>query len=536
MSLHPNPVIDSDFPDPDIIRVGDTYYMASTTMYFMPGGDILRSCDLVHWEFVGHVFETLEDTPAHCLEDGQQIYGQGMWAPSLRFHEGTFYLTFSCNDTHKSLLFRAEDPTGPWRRAEMGGFFYDASLFFDDDGRVYIAHGNTTLRITELDAKTWGPKHGGLNRIVAIDRPGQRLGYEGSHLYKHNGKYYLFTCHMPLDGKFLKTEDCFLADSLTGIFRKKTILDDDIGGRGFGVAQGGMVDTPEGDWYAFMFLDRGALGRSPVIMPMGFDSEGFPVLGDNGRVPLTVSPAGGNRRYTPLNGSDVFRYEPDRDGRVRLAPFWQFSHNPDPDGWEILPRQGIFRLTTRRISPNLILARNTLTQRCTGAKSSAWVTLNGSGLKEGDFAGICAYQGCYGAIALARRETGLQIVMMGRFGTEPGNQGEFDYARSPVEYAAVHTDRAMATLRVDTDFSLDAASFSYLDEAGGWKPLGIVQRLFFKLDLFTGCRFGLFCYSTAQPGGKADFRDFCFQDPRCGSGSNACSEARDASMAFGQGK
>ena len=97
-----NPVINSDFPDPDIIRVGDTYYMASTTMYFMPGGDILRSWDLVHWEFVGHVFETLEDTPAHRLEEGRQIYGQGMWAPSLRFHEDVFYLTFSCNLTHKS--------------------------------------------------------------------------------------------------------------------------------------------------------------------------------------------------------------------------------------------------------------------------------------------------------------------------------------------------------------------------------------------------------------------------------------------------
>ena len=149
MSLHPNPVIDSDFPDPDIIRVGDTYYMASTTMYFMPGGDILRSYDLVHWELVGHIFETLEDTPAHCLEDGRQIYGQGMWAPSIRFHKGIFYLTFACNDTHKSLLFSASDPAGPWQRVEMDGFFYDASLFFDDDGRVYIAHGNTTLRITE---------------------------------------------------------------------------------------------------------------------------------------------------------------------------------------------------------------------------------------------------------------------------------------------------------------------------------------------------------------------------------------------------
>lgn len=511
MVQYPNPVINADFPDPDIIRVGDTYYMASTTMYFMPGGDILRSYDLVHWEFVGHVFDTLEDTPAHCLEDGKQIYGQGMWAPSLRFHKGTFYLAFSCNDTHKSLLFRACDPAGPWQRVEMGGFFYDASLFFDDDGRVYIVHGNTALRITELDTESWRPKPGGLNRIVAVDQPGQHLGYEGSHLYKHGGKYYLYTCHMPLDGKFLKTEDCFLADSLTGIFRKKTILDDNMGYRSSGVAQGGMVDTPEGDWYAFMFQDRGALGRSPVIMPMGFDREGFPVLGDCGRVPSAVAPAGGDngQQYAPLNGSDDFRS--DEDGTMRLAPFWQFSHNPDPKGWAILPQEGIFRLTARRTSPNLLLARNTLTQRCVGPRSSAWVTLNGSGLNEGDFAGICAYQSCYGAIALTKRENRFQIVMMGRPSTEPGNRGEFDYAKPPVEYAVARIDKSMVTLRVDTDFSTDTASFSYLGEVGGWKPLGIVQRLSFKLDLFTGCRFGLFCYSTVRPGGKADFSDFRFQ-------------------------
>ena len=283
-----NPVINSDFPDPDIIRVGDTYYMASTTMYFMPGGDILRSSDLVHWEFVCHAFGRLEENSAHCLEDGQQIYGQGMWAPSLRWHDGTFYLTFSCNDTHTSLLFQAENPAGPWRRQEMGGFFYDASLFFDDDGRVYIVHGNTQLRVTELETDTWGPKPGGLDRIIVTDCPGQTLGYEGSHLYKKDGRYYLFTCHMPRGSKFLKTEDCFLADSLPGPWRGKNILDGNMGYRDFGVAQGGMVDTPEGDWYAFMFQDRGPLGRAPVIMPMTFDAEGFPILGDHGRVPKLV--------------------------------------------------------------------------------------------------------------------------------------------------------------------------------------------------------------------------------------------------------
>lgn len=517
MEQYFNPVINSDFPDPDIIRVGDTYYMASTTMYLMPGGDILRSYDLVHWEFVGHVFDWLEDNPAHCLENGRQIYGLGMWAPSLRYHKGTFYLTFACNDTHKSLLFLADDPAGPWRRVEMGGFFYDSSLFFDDDGRVYIVHGNTTLRITELETETWGVKSGGLDRVVVQDKPGQRLGYEGSHLYKHNQKYYLFTCHMPDGSRYLKTEDCFLADSLEGPFRGKNILDDNMCYRNYGVAQGGMVDTPEGDWYAFMFHDRGPLGRAPVIMPMSFDSEGFPVLGDHGRVPQTVHPTRMDMSdsYASLNGSDDFRYVPDANGRVRLAPFWQFSHNPDPEGWSVTARPGAFRLTTKRTSPNLILARNTLTQRCVGPKCAAWVTLDGTGLQDGDYAGICAYQSCYGAIALTRRDGVYYLVMMGRPADNETTDGDGDFERLPVEYEAVPAPDPVVTLRADADFSHepDTACFSYRAPDGAWKPLGVPQRLYYKLDLFIGYRFGLFCYSTLQPGGAADFSYFRYQGP-----------------------
>ena len=521
-----NPVINSDFPDPDIIRVGDTYYMASTTMYFMPGGDILRSSDLVHWEFVCHAFGRLEENSAHCLEDGQQIYGQGMWAPSLRFRDGVFYLTFACNDTHKSLLFKALDPVGPWERLEMGGFFYDSSLFFDDDGRVYIVHGNTQLRITELETGTWGPKPGGLDRVIVTDCPGQTLGYEGSHLYKKDGRYYLFTCHMPQGSKFLKTEDCFLADSLSGPWRGRNILDDNMGYRDFGVAQGGMVDTPEGDWYAFMFQDRGPLGRAPVVMPMTFDGEGFPVLGDNGRVPQLVSPVrtGGVPACAPLNGSDDFRYVPDEKGAIHLAHFWQFSHNPDPEGWSVTAQPGAFRLTSRRTSPNLILARNTLTQRCVGPQSAAWVTLDGSGLGEGDYAGICAYQGCYGAIALTRRNGAYWLVMLGRPADDSRIEGDFDFGRSPVEYAQVPAARPVVTLRVNADFSCepDTAEFFYLVQEGVWRSIGIRQQLHFKLDLFTGCRFGLFCYSTLEPGGTADFSEFHFQGPDGEDGQGKC--------------
>ena len=150
MKKKENPVLYSDFPDPDIIRVEDTYYMASTTMHFMPGCDILRSYDLMNWEFVTHAYEMLEDISEHRLEGGKHIYGQGMWAPSLRYHEGIFYICFTANDTQKTYLLTAHDPAGPWKVDHIEGFYHDSSLFFDEDGKVYIVYGNTELYLTQL--------------------------------------------------------------------------------------------------------------------------------------------------------------------------------------------------------------------------------------------------------------------------------------------------------------------------------------------------------------------------------------------------
>ena len=143
-----NPIIWADYPDPDIIRVEDTYYMVSTTMHFMPGCVILRSYDLIHWEVATHVYNALDDTPGQKLEGEKQIYGKGMWAASLRYHKGKFYVCFVANDTHETYLFTASDINGSWERQIVEGFYHDCSLLFDDE-RVYIIYGNTEIHLTE---------------------------------------------------------------------------------------------------------------------------------------------------------------------------------------------------------------------------------------------------------------------------------------------------------------------------------------------------------------------------------------------------
>ena len=511
METKRNPVIYSDFPDPDIIRVGDTYYMASTTMHFMPGCDILRSYDLMNWEFAAHAYETLDDTKGHRLEGTEQIYGQGMWAPTLRYHDGTFYICFTANDTHKTYLLMAQNPEGPWKKQTIKGFYHDSSLFFDDDGSVYIVYGNKELYLTELDPELKGPLEGGLCRLLVEDVDNVHLGYEGSHLYKKDGRYYLFPCHIPAYGNAWKSEDCFMADSLTGEFKGKCMIDDDMGYHRLGVAQGGMVDTPDGEWYAFMFQDRGALGRAPLIMPLHFDEEGFPVAGADGKVPefVKVPSTRPGYQYQPLNGDDDFIYTPDDDGTIHLKPFWQFNHNPVGTLWSVTERRGAYRLYSGRICSGLAYGYNTLTQRTSGPESAAWVTVDASRLKDGDYAGICAFTGCYGAVALTKEKGRYYIVMLGKPAQNETVFGDSDFLEPAKEYERVAIGSEAATLKIHTDFTdmRDEASCFYLSN-GEWNRIGVRQKQYFKMDHFTGCRFGLFLFSTKQTGGYADFMQF----------------------------
>ncbi|HBY32406.1 MAG TPA: acetyl xylan esterase, partial [Clostridiales bacterium] len=392
-----NPILKMDFPDPDVIYVDGVYYMISTTMHFLPGGQILRSYDLLHWEHAAYVFDHLDSTDAQCLAEDKYIYGKGMWAASLRYHKGTFYVVFVCNDTQKTYLYRAEKIEGPWRKSEIEGFYHDCSLLFDDDDRIYIAYGNRQIYLTELNGDLTGPKEGGLHRLIVQDSDEARLGYEGSHLYKINGRYYLFFIHS-LKERWRRVEACFSSDSPEGEFTGGDIFDDDMGFRDSGVAQGGIVCGVDGIWNAILFQDSGAVGRIPVVVPVTWEN-GRPVFGIDGKAPreltLPVSekcPAkNGEYEYSPLIDSDDFHYGfqwgemPDensggketykrRYGTFGLRSIWQFNHEPDLDLVSRDEKEGKLWITTDKICTDLNHAGNTLTQRMIYPGCSAEIT------------------------------------------------------------------------------------------------------------------------------------------------------------------
>jgi len=468
-----NPIIWADYPDPDIIRVNDIYYMCTTTMHVFPGGEILRSRDLLHWEHCAYAYEALGEHPGQRLDDGKGIYGQGMWAGCLRHHGGLFHLVFMCNDTHSAYYFTAEKAEGPWKRRPMAGFYHDPSVLFDDDGRVYIAYGNREIHLTELESDLSAPKAGGLNRVILRDAC-QGLGWEGSHLYKLNGKYYLFGIHWP-KGR-CRSEGCFVADSLDGEFRGGEILAQSFHGRGDSPAQGGIVQTPEGGWYLLVFQDHGAVGRIPVLAPMRWAND-FPVV-----PPLPTSFECEEAQLMPLVESASLR-----DG---IGSVWQWNHEPH---WELIRQdENGLRLTTDRLVERLPQSVNTLTQRAFGPGCAVEVTVDGAALNAGDFAGLCALQGCFGQIAFTREESGYALAMT----THEGEQ------------ARVTWPYATAKLRAEFDFSVDRVRFYYY--SNGWQPLGDAHQLYYRLDHFMGVRAGLFCYSTEQAGGSAVFTDFVY--------------------------
>lgn len=498
-----NPVMKGDFPDPDIIRVDDTYYMCSTTMYYMPGGALFRSYDLINWEFVTHVYETLEDTPRENLDGEQNAYSNGMWAPCLRYHNGKYYVVFVANDTHKTYCFTADKPEGPWTKGYIEGFYHDCSLLWDDDGRVYIVHGNREIRLTELKPDLSAPMPGGFNEIIIKDAPGPFLGYEGSHIYKINGKYYIFFIHGCAE-EWVRIEAAFMADDIKGPWVGKDVIRYRLPGT-TGVAQGGIVDTPDGKWYGFIFADHGAVGRIPNVVPMHFDETGFPVF-DTPAEEIETESTRPDYVYDELFKSDNFDYTPDENGRVKLDDVWEFNHNPKNDYWQVLDNQ--FILTTEKLSRTVEFARNTLTQRTYLPKCAATCTIDASELNDGDYAGLVMLQHRYGCIGIAKEEGKYFIIMRGRT-EEPDNDPDKSDDR---EFARVPLDGGKAELRMEASFDLGLSEVDFYYQSNGeWQKLGVTLHPTFDLRHFVGCRIGLFAYSTVITGGKAKFSEFVYE-------------------------
>jgi beta-xylosidase len=460
----------------------------------------MKSKDLVNWQLIGYAYDTLADHDALALQNGKNAYGAGSWASSLRYHGGVYYVTTFSGTSGKTHVYRTKDiEKGPWTENSFAPALHDHSLIFDDDGRVYMIHGGGNLRLTELTADLTGIKPGGVDQVIitnasAVAGPHVGLPAEGSQMRKINGMYYLFSITWPRGG--MRTELVFRSDKLTGPYEGRVAL------RDAGVAQGGLIDTPAGDWYALLFQDHGAVGRIPFLVPVKWE-DGWPILGEGGKVPKMLKIAARMQGVSGLVASDEFNPRPaTTDSPAKLALPWQWNHDPDNRYWSLGQRPGFLRLTTGRIDADFLHARNSLTQRTFGPECSGTIALDVGGMKYGDFAGLAVLQRKFGFVGVKRTGDAKSVVMV---------SAESD---SPVEVESVPLTDKTVFLKVHCDFrdQADKAYFFFSLDGKKWTTIGKPLQMVYTLPHFMGYRFALFNYATKSAGGFVDFDYFHVSD------------------------
>lgn len=494
-----NPILYADVPDMSVCYDGHYYYMISTTMHLMPGGPIMRSKDMRRWKTIGYVFPRIDDGPRYDLLQGT-AYGQGQWASSIRYHNGTFYVWFTANGApHRGFIYTAKDPAGPWTLHTRPRHFHDGSLLFDDDGRVYLFH--STGHLTEFRPDLSDPLEGGVDCRIFTPGEDERGLLEGSAAFKHNGKYYLMM--ISWNPGQIRREVCYRADHITGPYEKRVILETPFDGYG-GVAQGCIVEDRRGEWQALIFQDREGVGRTPCLMPCRW-VDGWPMLGtEEGKIPNNLK-----RKHPSMRGivgSDSFR------GKT-LSLYWQWNHNPIDEAWRLTERRGALRLRTARVVENLFVAPNTLTQRMVGPTSSGVVKMDVGAMKVGDRAGFAAFNGDSGVLTIHQTEAGRELVLT----EEKSRFCEPEHAIERVEIeelARVNVSEKIIYLRIDADFGPDRdwATFYYSTDGRIWHQLGRPIRMTFDYRrMFMGTKFALFNYATREVGGWVDLLDFNYR-------------------------
>jgi beta-xylosidase len=492
-----NPIIFADVPDESMIRVGDSYYMSSTTMHMSPGVPIMKSKDLVNWHLVNYAYDTLVSNDEMNLVNGKSTYGRGSWASCIRYHTGTYYVSTFAATSGKTHIYTTKNiEKGPWKAISFTPAYHDHSLFFDDDGKTYLVTGNKKLNLIELNEDLSGVKPGGINQVIIenTSQPSESVGPsglgEGSQLFKVNGKYYLFNITWPRGG--MRTVVIHRADKLTGPWEGRIALQD------LGVAQGGLIDMPNGTWYAYLFRDFGAVGRIPYLVPVKWE-DGWPVLGVNGKVPQTLDLPPNKPLIPGIVASDEFNRKKSEPG---LPLVWQWNHNPDNSLWSVTARKGYLRLTTGRLDTSFLTARNSLTQRTIGPVCSGSVSLDVSNMKDGDFAGLGLLQKNYGLVGVRVEGDKKTIVMINATGGKP------------VEAQTIPLDQKTIYFKAECDFTdrKDLANFFYSLDGKTWMPAGTQLKMAYTLPHFMGYRFALFNYATKNIGGYADFDYFHVSD------------------------
>jgi beta-xylosidase len=505
-AVYRNPVLPADYSDPDVIRVGDSYYLVASSFHFSPGLPVLKSKDLVHWTILGHVLPKLTFAPEYDLpgpvptdDSGARMprdqrttgqrYAGGVWAPSIRHHNGLFYVYFPTPNEgiFVSTATKAEGPWSPPVALIAGPGYEDPCPFWDDDGQAYLVHGKVGAGPLVLHRMSSDGKRVLDAGTVIVEDAKALPVLEGPKLYKRNGWYYIFA---PIGGVETGPQAVLRSKNIWGPYEHRVVLSP--GQTGWkGPHQGGWVETPSGQGWFLHFNSAGAYGRIVHLQPVVWKDD-WPFIGEPipGAGPDETSGQPVAEHAMPDVGGRFPPVQPqtsDTFSSTKLGPQWEWNHNPDDRRWSLTQRPGFLRLTAGP-AVNLVSARNTLTQALQSERSVVTARLDVRGLVEGQRAGLAMFGQGISWIGAVRTDGAPRLVFssMGKETLGPA-----------LSSGAVELRVAVADQAARYSYSLDGGK-TFVD-MGGLAPL--------RFSWWKGARPALFSYGDpVQPTqGVADF-------------------------------
>lgn len=460
-----NPVINADFSDPDVIRVGDKYYMVASDFHYM-GMQMLESEDMVNWRYVSQLYSRI-DEPGW---NENKHYSGGSWAPSLRHHNGLFYVYF-CTPDEGLYMTTAEDPCGPWaplhlvKRVEK---WEDPCPLWDDDGQAYLArsrYGAGPIIVHKMSADGKQLLDEGLTVYTGPVA-------EGPKWHKRNGYYYLF---IPEGGVCCGWQTVLRSKNIYGPYEKKVVLEQGSTAVN-GPHQGSLVSTPSGEWWFYHFQETPVLGRVVHLQPARWQND-WPHIG------VDIDGNGiGEPVYAwkkPLERLSDYALQQSDDFSGGLGLQWQWNHNPQDTHWSLDERKGWLTLKALP-ADSLKNCRNMLAQKVVGYKSESTTLLQ--------VTGNCRA----GLFCIGKQFHGIGISPEGIY-VEDGKEKRI-IKRGKIK---------KLYLRVANDCVRNEHQLFYSTDG---KRFIAVESLFpMRWGYWKGIRVGLYCYGE---GGKAEFDYF----------------------------
>jgi beta-xylosidase len=507
-----NPILHADYSDPDAVRVGDDFWLVSSSFNHAPGLPILHSRDLINWTLVNHAL------PLQIPADHFSVprHGQGVWAPTIRHHAGKFWIYYPDPD-FGIYLTTATDPRGAWSAPVLvkgGKGLIDPCPFWDDEGQVYLVHAwaksragiSNLLTLHKLNAEGTRVIDDGKIIIDANQMPGWRT-LEGPKLYKRKGYFYIFA---PAGGVTEGYQAVFRSTNIYGPYENRIVLEQGKTSVN-GPHQGAWIDTPSGENWFIHFQDKGPYGRIVHLQPMTWRADDWPAMGtavetgaEKGEPVIThKKPAIANTtaRNDPASPAIATPVTSDEFESSTLGLQWQWQANPRKEWISFTAQPGWARLTSvpAPAAGTLWFAPNLLMQKFPAPAFTATTRLNLSAAVDGESAGLIVFGYDYGWIGLRRTQTGQRLVAI--FNKAADKQGV------EKEMAGIDLDGEPIFLRVTVNAGAQC-QFAYSKDGVKFTPLGTPFKA--SVSRWVGAKMGIF--SAAPPEGKqvghADFEWF----------------------------